>query len=90
MTEEQKKLMKIVSNAIDKYYDLEVIVKSIDLYNLDMTPYDLKQSTLKRYSHVKLTNINGLSTGQVHFVTNDGHYLLLPWCYIVSMIPSRE
>ena len=29
--EEQKKLMKIASNAIDKYYDLEVIVKSIDL-----------------------------------------------------------
>ena len=55
-----------------------------------MTLYDLKQSTLKRYSHVKLININGLSTGQVHFVTDNRHYLLLPWCYIVSMIPSRE
>ena len=68
MTEEQKKLMKIVSNAIDKYYDLEVIVKNIDLYNLNMTPYDLKQSALKRYSHVKLININGLAKGVWHYL----------------------
>lgn len=88
MTEEQKKLTKIVNNAIDKYYDLEVVVKSVDLYNLK--PYDLKQNTLKRYSHVKLTNVNGLSTGQAHFVTDEGHYMLLPWCYIVSMIPNTK
>ena len=50
----------------------------------------LSSAKLDRYFNVKLININGLGVGQVHFITEDGHYLLLPWCYIVSMIPSKE
>ena len=35
-------------------------------------------------------NINGWGVGQAHFLTEDDEYLLLPWCYIISMIPSRK
>lgn len=90
MTEEGKKIADKTNKAIGQYYDLEVIVNSNDLYNLNMTPYALKQSALNRHRHVELININGLGNGQVHFITDDGHYLLLPWCYIVSMIPNTK
>lgn len=80
----------MIDKAIDQYYDLETIVGNNNLNYISMSPYDLKRSKLKKYQHVKLVNVNGLGTGQVHFITNDGHYLLLPWCYIVSMIPSKN
>ena len=38
----------------------------------------LEQSRLIKYRHVRLLNINGLGTGQVHFITDNGSYLLLP------------
>ena len=37
-----------------------------------------------------LMNINGWGVGQAHFLTEDDEYLLIPWCYIISMIPSRK
>lgn len=90
MTEEDKKIVEKIDKVIGQYYNLETIVHSSDLYTLNMLPCTLKQIAIKRYEHVKLININGLATGQVHFITDDGHYLLLPWCYIISMIPSRK
>ena len=90
MTNKNKETVDMIDNAIDKYYDLETIVGNIDLTYLSMSPHDLKQIRLKKYKHAQLININGLGAGQVHFVTEDEHYLLLPWCYIVSMIPSKE
>lgn len=91
MTEEYKKVVDMIDKAIHQYYDLEVITKNVDLNNIrNMSPCVLKQSALKKYQHVMLVNFNGLGTGQVHFVTNDGHYMLLPWCYIVSMIPNTK
>lgn len=80
----------IIDKAIGQYYDLETIVWNNNLNYISMSPHDLKQSRLKKYQHVKLVNINGIGIGQVHFITDDNHYLLLPWCYIVSMIPSKE
>lgn len=80
----------MIDKAINQYYDLETIVGNNNLNYISMSPCDLKQSKLKKYQHVKLVNVNGLGTGQVHFITNDGHYLLLPWCYIISMIPSKN
>lgn len=79
----------IVDNCIDKYYDIETIVGNNGLNYISMNPNDLKIVKLQKYKHVKLVNINGLGIGQVHFTTDDGSYLLLPWCYIVSMIPSK-
>ena len=90
MTKEDKEVVDMIDKAIDQYYDLETIVGNNNLNYISMSPYDLKRNKLKKYQHVKLVNVNGLGTGQVHFITNDGHYLLLPWCYIVSMIPSKN
>lgn len=82
-------VVKSHDEFIGKYYDLETILWNNNLEHLSMSPNKLKQCRLKKYKHVKLININGLVVGQVHFVTDDGKYLLLPWCYIISMIPSE-
>ncbi len=82
--------INICENAIRKNYDLEIIVGNSSLNYITMSPHELKRSKLKKYKHVMLLNINGLGTGQVHFMTDDGHYLLIPWCYIISMIPSKN
>lgn len=79
----------MLDNIIGKYYDLETIGTNTALEYISMNTKDLRQSKLKKYRHVKLVNINGLGIGQACFVTDDGFYLLLPWCYIISMIPSK-
>lgn len=79
-----------LDEIIGKCYDLETIVGNNNLNYISMSPHDLKNCRLKKYCAVQLVNINGLGIGQAHFVTEDGHYLLLPWCYIVSMIPSNK
>lgn len=77
-----------IDKAIGQYYDLETIVGNNNLnYNI-YESHDLKHCRLKKYQSVQLVNVNGLGIGQAHFITEDGHYLLLPWCYIVSMVPS--
>lgn len=55
-----------------------------------MSPKDIKQSCVRKHKNVTLMNINGWGVGQAHFLTADDEYLLLPWCYIISMIPSRK
>lgn len=90
MTDKDREMVKIIDKSIGQYYDLETIVGNNNLNYFSMSLHDLKQSKLKKYQHVELININGLGTGQVHFITDDGHYLLISWCYIVSMIPSKE
>lgn len=90
ITKEDREISNMIDNAIGQYYDLEVIKNRGHLSIVDMGKRDLYSSKLDRYFNVKLININGLGVGQIHFITEDGHYLLLPWCYIVSMIPSKE
>ena len=83
--------INIQKTVIYKHYNLEVIEsnKYLDLVQKS-SPYELQGITLKTYKNVELMNINGLGNGQVHFLTKDGEYLLLPWCYIISMIPCKE
>lgn len=90
LADKNKEVLNILDQIIGQYYDLEAIVGNNKLNYISMSPHVLKQAKLKKYQYAKLININGLGTGQVHFITNDGHYLLLPWCYIISMIPSKE
>ncbi len=78
------------NDFLERYYDIETIIGNKNLNYLSMSQHCLKDVRLKKYQHVKCININGLGTGQVHFVTDDGSYLLLPWCYIISMIPNEE
>ena len=77
-------------NVIGKTYDIEYIGNKIQLETLSMSPKDIKQSCVRKHKNVTLMNINGWGVGQAHFLTEDDEYLLLPWCYIISMIPSRK
>lgn len=79
-----------MNTVIGKNYDLEVLKNKSELNYVGFGKRNLSDAHLRRYFNVKLVNINGLGTGQVHFITEDGSYLLLPWCYIISMIPSVE
>ena len=90
ITKEDREISNMIDNAIGQYYDLEVIKNKGHLSVVDMDKRNLSSANLDRYFNVKLININGLGVGLVHFIAEDGHYLLLPWCYIVSMIPSKE
>lgn len=85
-----KEDLDFIEKIIGQYYDIETIGKCADLSVVSMIPHNLKYFVPRKYKNVKLVNINGLATGQVHFITEDGHYLLLPWCYIISMTPSKE
>ena len=80
----------LIDKAIGQYYDLETIGRCADLGYMSMSPHDLRQFVPRKYKNVRLININGLATGQLHFITEDGHYLLIPWCYVISMTPSKE
>ena len=90
ITKEDREISNMIDNAIGQYYDLEVIKNRGYLSVIDMGKRNLSSAKLDRYFNVKLTNINGLGVGQVHFITEDGHYLLIPWCYVISMTPSKE
>lgn len=85
-----KKVKDILSTVIGKCYNLEVMKNKNCACAIKMTPSDLQEAHLIKYNNVKLMNINGLGIGQAHFLTESGEYLLLPWCYIVSMVPSKE
>ena len=90
ITKEDREISNMIDNAIGQYYDLEVIKNRGYLSVIDMGKRNLSSAKLERYFNVKLININGLGVGQVHFITEDGHYLLIPWCYVISMTPSKE
>ena len=82
----------MVESFIGKTYDLLVFPHVFCSTRDNGNPYnpntyhDVKFVT---YNNVECVNINGLGTGQVHFITDDGHYLLLPWGMIFQMIPHR-
>lgn len=78
----------MLNTVIGKHYNLEVMKNRNCVCYIKMTPSDLQEAHLIKYENAKLMNINGLGIGQAHFLTNNGEYLLLPWCYIVSMVPS--
>ena len=90
MIDKDREVSNMIDKAVGQYYDLETIVGNNNLNYISFSPHDLKQCKLKKYQYAKLVNINGLGIGQVHFITEDGHYLMLPWCYIGSMIASKE
>lgn len=63
---------------IGKIYDLETIGTNTALEFITMRPHDLHCGKLRKYKNVRLVNVNGLGTGQVHFITDSGSYLMLP------------
>lgn len=82
----------MMKEMLNKYYDLQVFKRfNEDSYSL----CNLKETSLIQYKHIKLIKITGINdidigSGILHFVADDMEYLLLPWCYIVSMVPSKD
>lgn len=76
----------IKQDECDKYYDLEVFDTYLDI---SMNPEKIKQAKIKKMKHLKLMNINGYGIGQATFIEDTGHMIILPWCYILSMLPSK-
>ncbi len=72
---------KKIKQTIGKHYDLEVIINNSYLETAKNCLYSMP---VKRYSNVELVNMNK----HMHFLTEDGEYLMLPWQYIISMVPS--
>lgn len=76
-------------SILNKYYTIEVAIPSQT--GMDITSHHfLKQGMYQVYKNVKLVNVNGMGTGQAHFITEDGSYILLPWCYIIAMFPKKN
>lgn len=85
--EEMREYTQMCNNMMHKYYDVQITmrpeVNQFSIHNLQYLPK-------KTYKHLKLVNINGMGAGQVHFIADDGSYILVPWCYIISMLPAKE
>lgn len=81
----------MASQFIGKTYDLLVFPNSISSTRLlNGCPYNpnvYQDIKFIKYNNVECVNINGLGMGQVHFITEDGSYLLLPWGMIFQMVP---
>lgn len=73
-----------------KYYDLETVTVNENLKYISYNKNNMERTRYKKYHHVELVNVNGIGTGQIHFITDKGSYLMLPWCYIISMVPCEE
>ena len=91
-TRENRRLQRayfenMTNGILNKYYDLQVFKNP---YEIDLSLHNIRYNPAKVHKYVRLVNVNGMGTGQVHFITDDGSYLLLPWCYIISMVPSMD
>ena len=75
----------MTSGMLNKYYELHVFR---NINDISLSHHVLCSYPVKIYKHVKLVHAEGLREGQAYFITDDGSYLMLPWCYIISMAPS--
>lgn len=75
----------MTNGMLNKYYNLQVFRNADEI---SLCSHVLVSYPSKKYNHVKLVHIEALKDGQAYFITDDGSYLMLPWCYIISMIPS--
>lgn len=81
-----EKEMNEYQQMLNKYYDIQITThpdpNQFSIFHL----INLRTTV---YRHAKLVNVNGWGTGQVHFITDDGSYMVVPWCYIISMLPAK-
>ena len=81
--------VKLFDMMIGKYYDVTV-------WKNPYTIAELKSYALKKYygtkifKHVKLITINGVFTGDMYFTDDDGSLLIIPFCMVVYMTPSKQ
>ena len=69
-------------------YDVCILTKySKENCRNALIPKQIDNTPTKIYKNIKLLNINGLGVGQVHFLSEKGEYILVPWSMIVWMLP---
>ena len=84
--EEKQKEIREFEQMMNKYYDVEFSTYVED----DQLSFNKLKMKRTRIMRLKLVNVNGWGIGQAYFIDEDGAYVLLPWCYIISMIPAKE
>lgn len=75
-----------IIEVIGKTYNLEIATSVDDAYYTSMTSRSLHTNARRRFKNAKLVCVNGHFIGQAYFEIN-GKLLIVPWCYIISMIP---
>ena len=84
MTREEER--REFERMLNKYYNVEFSTYVED----DQFSFHNLKNKHTQIMHLKLVNVNGWGIGQAHFIDDDGAYVLLPWCYIISMLPAKE
>lgn len=74
---------------LNKKYDIVVWKNAID-YGTRMDSELIKMTKRTTFKNVELLNYNGLGIGTAYFKGEDGTFIILPWCAIVSMIPTLD
>lgn len=74
-----------------KQYDICILTKyTYENCKDALRPHRIDDIPTKIYKNVELLNINGLGTGQVHFLSKKGEYILVPWSMIIWMLPTEN
>lgn len=80
-----------IEKFICKKYNICILTKySYENCKDILYPKKIDNIPTKIYKNVELLNINGLGTGQVHFLSEKGEYILVPWSMIVWMLPAED
>ena len=90
MPNQCKEKQNMCENMCDKKYDVCILTN----YNYyccrdALTPRGIDNVSKRIFKNVILANVNGLGTGQAHFFTENGEYILVPWSMIVWMLPAK-
>ena len=81
----------VIGKIICEKYDVCILTKySYENCKDVLRPSGIDNVPTKIYKNVELLNINGLGTGQVHFLSEKGEYILVPWSMIVWMLPAED
>lgn len=81
----------VIGKIICEKYDICILTKyTYENCKSALLPHKIDDIPTKIYKNVELLNINGLGIGQIHFITEKGEYILVPWSMIVWMLPVED
>ena len=81
----------VIGKIICEKYDVCILTEySYENCRDALFPHRIDDIPTKIYKNVELLNINGLGSGQVHFISKEGEYILIPWSMIVWMLPCNN
>ena len=81
----------VIEKIIQEKYNICILTEySYENCRNALIPSRIDDISTKIYRNVELININGLGTGQVHFISEKGEYILVPWSMVVWMLPAKN